>query len=127
MGLVSGAIFSGIARLSGQTIDSANLHYYHLQAKRSEKKLQQQRSIRETLNKYDKKLPDDQAHYELTKFHDQLHADLNKDSEGTKLTSQMEINSKKPHQESVTNENKGVASKAVVTSSNESSQSVDKT
>ncbi len=75
LGLSAGIITLGITKLTGETIDTANLRYYQNLAKKEDKIVASVESGRETLYNYEQthRLTGGDNQYEdLTRFHDNL-------------------------------------------------------
>ncbi|CAL8103077.1 unnamed protein product [Orchesella dallaii] len=87
LGLTAGIITFGITKLTGTTIDSANMYYYHVMEKKEEKNVVSLQQGRELAYTIDRGFDEDG----LTRFHDKMLAELDpseSDEEDLKKTSQ---------------------------------------
>lgn len=107
LGLCAGIMTLGITKLTGETIDTANLRYYQTLAKKEDKVVASVESSREHLQKYDQthRLTGGDDHYtDLTRFHDSLIAAIDSVKENNvELNTKVTENSKKVETQQVGN------------------------
>lgn len=98
LGLCAGIITAGLTKLTGETIDTANLRYYQNLAKHEDKVVASVESAREHLHEYDQthRLTGGTDQYdELTRFHDNLIAAIDSVKENnTEIDTKSTDNSK---------------------------------